>query len=168
MRDQETLFRRVIEESGNQIYRICRGYLADRDEVEDLYQEILLNVWKSLRSFRADSKLNTWVFRVAVNTALLYRKRYSRRKEVFARDLTGIEAVAEEGKEVAQEKERKLRILRKCIVALPKQERLIISLSLEGLRYEDIAEVVGIKANYVGVKINRIKTKLGKMISKEL
>ena len=127
--------------------------------MEDLLQEIMTNVWNSLPRFRAESAIHTWVYRIAVNTALVYRKKM-RQGEPLAEV-----ADARAGTHQNLEQEERLAALRRAIRSLAEQDRLIVTLLLEGLSYKEIAEVTGLTVNYVGVKISRIKQALEQVMT---
>ena len=152
--DRERLFHEVFQGRRSSLQRLCYGFLGSSEEVEDLLQEVMVNVWNSLPSFRGDSAVNTWVYRIAVNTALVYRKRMKRSVELP--ELTD----GSMGAHQTLEKQERLNALRRAISALPDQDRLIVTLLLEGLSYKEIAEITGLTVNYVGVKISRIKQTL--------
>jgi RNA polymerase sigma-70 factor (ECF subfamily) len=138
---------------------LCYGYLGSPEEVEDLFQEIMTNVWNSLPSFRAESAINTWVYRIAVNTALVYRKKIKRGVELP--DLPD----ARQGAQQNLEQQERLAALHRAIGSLADQDRLIVTLLLEGISYKEIADITGLTVNYVGVKISRIKQTLEQLMS---
>jgi len=159
-KEKEKLFLEVYNEYRLRIYRICYGYIYEKEQVEDLFQEIMLNIWNSLEKFKGDSSIGTWAYRVAVNTALLYNrktKQYKKVKGVASEINSFANLVTPDDK---NQMESRLNQLGKSISELEKQDRVIISLILEGLTYDQVAEIVGIKANYVGVKVTRIKKQL--------
>src|SRR5579872_206505 len=80
--ERERLFLQVFQGRRSSLQRLCYGFLGGPEEVEDLFQEIMTNVWNSLPSFRAEAAINTWVYRIAVNTALIYRKKIRRGEEL--------------------------------------------------------------------------------------
>ena len=157
--EKEALFFKIFRDNKDRLYRLCLGYLKNADEVQDLFQEVMLNIWRGLEGFRAESKVSTWVYRIAVNTSLLYLKKVNRIKKM-TEDIE-MEMIVDETS-VEPEMKNKVDQLRLCIASLKKQERLIITLLLEGMSYEEISEITGITVNYVGVKINRIKKELEK------
>ena len=136
------------------------AYLYDKGEVDDLYQEILYSVWKSLDSYKGAAQLSTWIYRVAVNTAINYNIKHKKQQHLELPETLNIPA---EEKDVKQE-EVQFKKLRHCIQQLESQDRLIISLVLEDKSYKDIAEITGGNTNNVGVKINRIKARLLKLM----
>ena len=162
--DKETLFITILNENRDRIYRLCMGYLSDKQEVDDLFQDVMINIWRGLDSFRGDAKTSTWVYRIAVNTSLIYNKRVYRKKQLFSQQEMD-EIIDQTGENV--EAKMNLAVLRKSISDLKKQDRLITTLLLEGMSYQEISDVIGISVNYVGVKINRIKKQLEKMINED-
>ena len=149
--EREKIFTDLFQRHRAPIQRLCYAYLNSADEVDDLFQEIMSNVWNALPGFRGDSQPGTWLYRIAVNTALFYRR--SRKRAEPLPEIVDQSAGAHQN----LEDEERLAALHRAIAALPDQERLIISLLLEGLSYREISEVTGLTVNYVGVKISRIK-----------
>jgi RNA polymerase sigma-70 factor, ECF subfamily len=161
--EKERLFERIVEENRHRIYRVCRAYLTDPDEAKDLYQDILLKVWLHLDTFRGEASHSTWLYRIALNTAILYRKKQQRQPVALPESVLQIPESNSDatGK---QQQEKLLEQLQHCIAQLETSDRLIISLVLEEMAYKDIAEVLGITLNHVGVKISRIKQKLASLM----
>ncbi len=160
--EKEKRFQDLYRENHTRIYRLCYGYALEKNEVDDLFQEIMVNLWRNLEKFRGDSKLSTWVYRVAVNTALLYNKRIKRKEtvELEKQQPDPKETDNAEKLELIQDLAR----LQWCLNQLKKQDRLIMTLMLEDMSYKEIAEVVGISVSHVGVKINRIKQLLASCV----
>lgn len=161
--EKEKIFTGVFKENKDKIFRLCYTSLNNKDEVDDLFQEVMINVWRSLESFRNESKISTWIYRITVNTALLFSKRFKTKLNRFA-NFEPNELDEKQQYENSFQKifDEELKILHYAISKLNKQDRLIIGLFLEDMSYEEISEIVGISANYVGVKINRIKAALAK------
>lgn len=157
--ERERLFQELFAANQDRIRRLCYGYLGPCGEVEDLFQEVMVNVWNSLPSFRGESSAATWVYRIAVNTALIYR-----RKRRTTEPLSELADPARGAQQSLEDRER-LAALRAAIATLPGQDRLVITLLLEGLSYKEIAEITGLTVNYVGVKISRIKQTLETMLT---
>jgi len=149
--EREQLFLELFHSHKARIQRLCYGYTNSTSESEDLFQEIMTNVWNSLPGFRGDSQPGTWLYRIAVNTALMHRRRRKPTEE-----LSDIPDAAI-GPQQSLEQQERLVALHCAIATLADQDRVIVSLLLEGLSYKEIAEITGITVNYVGVKINRIK-----------
>lgn len=160
---KEKQFQTLLEESKGSIYRICKSYLYDESQQEDLFQEIVLELWKSMDRFRHEAKWNTYIYRIALNTAIRYNLKHKRQKEISPQVVKS-ELYATEHGSSQVEKEEQLAQMHRCIQQLDSADRLIISLVLEDLSYKEIAEILESNVNHVGVKINRIKKKLLKLM----
>ncbi len=162
--EREQLFRQVFMENRESIRRLCYGYVYHKDDVEDLFQEIMINIWSNLHTFREEASIKTWAYRISVNTALIHVRKIKRKNTLFS-SMSG-ENVARNAFHDDDRSEEALEIeqLRNHIASLRPQDRLIITLLLEGLSYREISELVGISVNYIGVKINRIKRLLQKQL----
>jgi len=159
---QETLFNQLVKDNHAAIYRICRAYLYDASQADDLYQEILYQAWKSIQAFKGEAKVSTWIYRIAVNTAINFNLKNKRHQHLPMPDF--FQPAYEETLPEKQAQEAQLNKLRYCISRLETQDRLIISLVLEDKSYKDIAEITGSNINNVGVKISRIKARLLKLM----
>ncbi len=162
---REEYFKEIITHHKDKIYRICLAYLYEKDLVDDLYQEVLINVWNGLKNFKGNSKLTTWLYRVTLNTTITFNRYTKKHVQLSNRELpdTFEEVIDTE----RQARENRVNKLMQCVQKLKKDERLIISLVLEELSYKEIAEIIGIEANNVGVRINRIKKRLLKIYNNE-
>ncbi|MGJ1408288.1 RNA polymerase sigma factor [Sphingobacterium thalpophilum] len=143
------------------IHRICCMYLDNKADREDLFQEIVLQAWKSLKGFRADAKFQTWLYRVGLNTAITYIKQDSRNT------LAELQFSQESYCEITYSEDEDMLIMYRAISKLTKVEKALVALYLEDYSYNEIAETMGISTNHVAVKISRIKTKL-RELSKQL
>ena len=160
---KEKLFTEVFKENKDRIFRLCYTSLNNKDEVDDLFQEVMTNVWRSLDGFRNESKISTWIYRITVNSALLFNKRFKTKSGRFQNfEHHELEEMHGGGNPFERNLDEDLQSLHKAIAKLNSQDRIIIGLFLEEMSYDEITEVVGISRNYVGVKINRIKTILAK------
>jgi RNA polymerase sigma-70 factor (ECF subfamily) len=147
------------------VFRLCCAYCADPDDRLDLLQMIFLNVWKNLDSFEARSKIGTWIYRIAVNTALLYIKRENRRKSLFRSSaIEGVYTTRRSQPDIILDDREDVNMLYTAINRLPELDRLIITMTLDELSYKQIADVTGLTANHIGVKVNRIKKTLAAYI----
>ncbi len=136
----------------------------DKDECrEDLFQDILVQLWQSYPSFNKKSKFSTWMYRVSLNTAIAQFRKDKRNNEDSVPDIPV--NIPEE--ETYQEKEARRSLVQKAINKLSKAEKAIIILYMDDYSYEEISEISGMTMSNVGVKISRIKTKLQKIL-KEL
>jgi RNA polymerase sigma-70 factor, ECF subfamily len=166
--NKESLFNEVFRENKDKIFKLCYSYLDKKDNAEDLFQEVMMNVWINLDNFRGESRISTWIYRIAINTALLYNKKDSRYNKIKNQNGNPEKIQAIDSFDESMEKEKKIILLYESISKLSKQNRLIISLALEGLSYADIGEIIGITINNVGVRINRIKDELFKIMKGEV
>ena len=139
------------------IHKVCNIYCDDLEDRNDLFQEILAQLWKSYPSFRKESKFTTWMYRVALNTAITSFKKI-RRQPGFNRLTDQNLQIADEMSSL--EMDENILLLKQAVSKLSGIEKSIILLFLENKNYEEIAEITGITQNYVRVKMNRIKKKL--------
>ena len=154
----EKEFIEMIAAQKRVIYKVCYVYAKDEDDLNDLFQEVVLNLWKGFPRYRGDSKLTTWVYSVATKTCITYLRHVTKRPQTvpLTTDVTGL--LADENEHAGQ-----LRELYRLINQLGKLERALILLWLEERSYQEIAEILGISRANVAVKLNRTKEKLKKM-----
>ncbi|WP_316820570.1 RNA polymerase sigma factor [Pedobacter gandavensis] len=145
-------FEDIYKRYAPQIFRVCRGYTNDIDYARDLVQDTFISAWMNLSSFRNQSHISTWLFRIATNKCL-------RAIEITKR-MPPTELPFNLAESFEESQEEKLDFLYQCIAELGETERIIISLELEGLPQAEIAAVVGLSNGNVRVKIHRIKEKL--------
>lgn len=149
---KQRLFEEVVAANQRRIMAIARTY-APPIERQDLCQEIMLQMWKGLDGFEGRSAPSTWVYRVALNTAITFRRKNSRRIEPSASSLDDCPVDPTAPPSVAAE----IVILEDFLGALGKIDRAVFLLYLEDLTYRDISEVTGLSESHVGVRINRLK-----------
>ena len=151
---KEQEFSKMVREQKSTIYTVCYMFSNDEDEVSDLFQETLINLWKGYESFRHESKLSTWIYRVAMNTCISAdrKKRRQGTKVPLSMDIDLYNDEDHETKQVRQLHER--------IQRLDLIDRALVMMWLEGMNYDEIADVIGISVKSVGVKLVRIKEKL--------
>ena len=152
----EAEFLDMMQKYNRIIYKVTSFYVDEHNALDDLYQDVVLNLWKAFPNFREESQLSTWIYRIALNTCVSYYRKNTRRP-ACVEIMPDIKAYVEENEAVAE--------LYACINRLGKLERALILLYLEDRPYKEIAEIMGITATNVSTKINRIKEKL-KQISK--
>lgn len=158
-------FKEIIKKYHPILYKIGRVYAND-DDFDDLYQEMLIAIWKALKNFRGDSKISTWLYKVALNTALTYQRR--NKFSFFQKsNLEEIENIPFTNENIALEREASIEALYAAIKQLKSDDRSLVLLYLEEKSYEEIAEILGISTSLVGVKINRVKKKLFKLLNVE-
>ncbi len=160
----EKEFVKIISENQGIIHKVCSVYCDSEEDRRDLFQEILTQLWKSYATFRNESKFSTWMYRVAINTAITSFKKIKRQPE--QKSLVP-ELMQIAGEEYNPEIEEQILLLHRAIAQLSGIEKSIILLFLENRDYEEIAEITGITRNYVRVKMNRIKHKLKKYMDIE-
>jgi len=155
-------FIQLVTDAQGIIHKVCAIYCSDRELRKDLFQEILIQLWKSYPSFKHRAKFSTWMYRVSLNVALQYvRKEQRKPLEVEFSGALG-DLSAEEGDDHYEEE---LQLLHAAIAQLNDVEKAIVMLYLEDKSNDEIAEIIGISQNYVRVKMNRAKTKLKKILN---
>ena len=153
MTQLEQQFTKTVKEHKSTIYTVCYMFSQDADEVNDLFQEVLVNLWKGFESFEQRSDIRTWIYRVALNTCIsLDRKK---RRQATARLSMDINLF-----EDRDEDTRQVDMLHKRIAKLQPFDRAIVLLWLENLPYDEIGQIVGISAKNVGVRLYRIREQL--------
>ena len=157
-KELEKEFLDMIEAHKRIIYKVCYMYANGQDDLNDLFQETVLNLWKSFTRYRGDSTYNTWVYRIAMNTCITFLRRSSTRPQTIPMT-TDVARLAAEEEDVAGQ----LRELYRLINQLGKLERALILLWLEERSYQEMADILGISKANVAVKLNRTKEKLKKM-----
>lgn len=155
----EKIFLETIGAHQRIIFKVSRMYRNTSEDQQDLFQEIVYQLWRAFPGFRHESKVTTWIYRIALNTAMA-----SYRKQRPSISLTEHPPDLADTSELPSEREEWLfRALR----TLSESERALISLYLEDYSYAEIASVTGISENYVGVKLNRIKEKLKALLNSQ-
>lgn len=147
-------FAELVNRYKDVIFKVCYVY-ASREELEDYYQEVLIQLWRSLPKFRNESKMSTWIYRISLNTCISYVRKNKKVNKVSLIDWDFIDNDIEKKYYIDE--------LYLLINRLNKFEKAIILLWLEDRDYEEIASIVGISKNNVAVKLNRIKEKLRRM-----
>ncbi|MDT0551785.1 MAG: RNA polymerase subunit sigma-70 [Bacteroidetes bacterium MedPE-SWsnd-G1] len=153
----EQQFVQQLEENQNIVHKVCRVYTTNSDAHKDLFQEITIQLWKAYPKFRGEAKFSTWMYRVALNTAItLYRKS---KRQIKTNDISDFHYKLE-SEEYDGEIEEQMKLLYQAIHQLSDVEKALILLYLEDKPYKEIAETIGITEVNARVKVNRIKTKL--------
>ena len=153
----ELEFAQTVKEHKSPIYTVCYMFSNNPEEVADLFQEILINLWKGFPKFREDSNVRTWIYRVSLNTCISSERKNKRRVETLplTMDINLFDDSDDDTKQV--------QMLRNRINKLGPFDRAIVLLWLENLSYEEIAAIVGISAKNVSVRLVRIREQLKKM-----
>jgi len=156
-KDLEHSFVSELEEHQNIIHKVCKIYTNDDDSHKDLFQEITIQLWKAYPKFRGDAKFSTWMYRVALNTAItLYRKS---RKEVKTQDFESV-VYKVKADYYDDTEEQQLKLMYDAVKQLSDIEKALVFLYLEDKDYAEISDTLGITEVNARVKMNRIKTKL--------
>lgn len=157
MNNLENEFARIVREHKGTIYTVCYMFSKDEDEVADLFQDILINLWKGFSKFRGDSNIRTWIYRVSLNTCISSDRKKKRKGETVPLDMN-INLFDD-----SQEDTKQIRMLQGRISRLGPFDRAIVLLWLENLSYDEIGAIVGITAKNVSVRLFRIKEQLRNM-----
>ena len=157
MQKSEEQFVALVEEYKQTIYMVCYLFSKDRAEVEELYQDILINIWKSLPQFEGRSSVRTWVWRVSLNTCISWQRGKRKRGARVPLELS-VDLYNDTDNDT-----RQIQMLHERINKLGPFDRAIVLLWLENISYEEIGEIVGISAKNVSVRLFRIKEKLIQM-----
>ena len=151
-----------LEQNQNIVHKVCRIYTNNQDAHNDLFQEISIQLWKAYPKFRGESKFSTWMYRVALNTAItLYRKS---KRTIKTQDFDSV-LFKVESTEYDDIEEEQLKILYKTIHHLSDIEKALVFLYLEDKNYKEIAETMGITEVNARVKMNRVKNKLRNILN---
>ena len=154
----EKEFLEMIAAQQRTVFKVCYIYAKDQDDLNDLFQEVVLNLWKSFPHYRGDSKLSTWVYRIAMNTCITFLRRSNSRPQTIPMTAQVASTLEADEKTAEQLKE-----LYRLINQLGKLERALILLWLEERSYQEMADILGISKANVAVKLNRTKEKLKQM-----
>ncbi|MBQ6062121.1 MAG: sigma-70 family RNA polymerase sigma factor [Prevotella sp.] len=156
MTTTEKRFAQTVAEHKSTIYTVCYMFSKDEDEVNDLFQEVLVNLWKGYEGFEHRSDIKTWIYRIALNTCISLERKKRRTPTVrLTMDINLFEDRDEDTRQVD--------MLHKRISKLQPFDRAIVLLWLEELSYEEIGQIVGITAKNVSVRLYRIKEQLKNM-----
>ena len=164
----EHKFLELVNENRNKILRVCRVYAWNSADQDDLYQEILFQTWRGLPGLKEKQFANTWLYRVAINTAISFvRKRASGSDRVVHFEHADLTRTIESRQETEDNPDDRIADLYTAIYQLNPLEKALVTLFLEDLTYEQIAEATGISANNVGVMLHRAKKKLSSLMTEE-
>ena len=158
---KEHQFEQLVRRHKRTIYTVCYMFSHDKDEIDDLFQEILIRLWNGFDTYEGRSDAKTWIYRVALNTAINQDKKERRRIQTvpLTVDIDPYEADDPSAQQIRELYDR--------ISRLDLIDRSLILLWLEGVSYDEIGAIIGITPNHVGVRLLRIKEKLVKMSKNE-
>ena len=157
MNELELEFAQIVKEHKGTIYTVCYMFSKDEAEVSDLFQDILVNLWKGFAKFRGESSYGTWIYRVSLNTCISADRKKKRKGETVPLDMS-INLFDDSAEDI-----RQVRMLQNRISRLGPFDRAIVLLWLENLSYDEIGAIVGISAKNVSVRLFRIKEQLRNM-----
>ncbi len=160
--EKEEIFAAVINQHKNQIHRICWGFTKSQEDIKDLFQDVIVNIWKGIDGFKNQSSYSTWIHRITINTCLLWKKKanyYHQSKEIN-------EMIPQPTyEEIEITGDSQLMNLKKAIDQLKSVDKTIILLVLEEVPHKEISEITGLSVSNIGVKVLRIKSQLRKMLT---
>lgn len=157
---KEKRFAALVAEHQGLLIKVSRLYTHCPEDEQDLFQEIVLQLWKSFDSFRGGSKISTWMYRVALNTAITLFRKKSRQPDLSA----DLDYVPDTTPFVEEELDENVKLLYRVIKMLPKVERALVMMYLEDVPYREIAETLGITEGNARVKMNRLKKTLKELM----
>ena len=157
MKEKETEFSDLVKRYKNTIFTVCYLFSKDQDEVNDLFQETLINLWRGFDGFQGKCDVKTWIWRVSLNTCLTFERKKKRRVDTLPLTMD-INLFTD-----TDDDTRQVQMLYRRINKLGMLDRAIILLWLENMSYEEIGEIIGISTKNVSVKLVRIKEQLKKM-----
>ena len=152
----EREFTQLVQEQKSTIYTVCYMFARDKDEAADLFQDVLLTLWKGIGKFRNDSEISTWVYRVSLNTCISADRK--KRKMPTTRLDMNIDLFDDDDTD-----SRQIQVLRQRIQRLQPLDRAIVLLWLESLSYQEIADIVGLTPKNISVRLTRIRLQLKQM-----
>ena len=155
MNTLETEFAQIVKENKSTIYTVCYMFSKDTDEVNDLFQEVLVNLWKGMSSFKGQSDIRTWIYRIALNTCISMDRKKKIATIPLSMDANLFQDQDEDTKQV--------KLLHNRINKLQPFDKAIVLLWLENISYDEIGEIVGISTKNVASRLFRIKEKLRTM-----
>lgn len=154
-------FTKLLKENQGIIHKVCNIYFCKKPEKEDYFQEIVIELWKAFPFFKGQSKFSTWMYRVALNSAIDILRKEKTQPQLIKISQTEFDIPDNQSSSSSEKKEK----LYRAIKLLSEVEKAIIILYLEDYSYKEISEIVGISETYTGVKISRIKTELQKTLN---
>jgi RNA polymerase sigma-70 factor (ECF subfamily) len=167
MSEKEEIFLEILSKQQDRIYRLIWSYVSTKMDHDDLFQNILLKIWKGLDSFEHRSSEGTWVYRIAINACIDYTRQLDKRTTQLSSEATAGFQVAGDG-DIENEliHHEKLSILYQIIHSLTPVEKTLITLYLEDLKHGEIARIIGITERHVAVKLSRIRKKINEQFKR--
>ena len=162
MDKKEKIFKRILIDYQDRIYRLCWSYAQNEDDRKDLFQNILLKIWKNLDSFQGKSSLSTWIFRLSVNTSIDYMRQHQKLRRLSVEIDVSYLDIIDKSHNVEKNVllSENIMLLHKFISQLSFIDRTLVYFYIEDLKYSEIAHILGISEKNVSVKVFRVKEKL--------
>jgi len=162
----ERTFEEILDKNKHKIYRICKIYAVSPLEPQDLFQEVIFQIWKSLESFKGKSAIDTWVYKITINVCLRFKMKLDKSNSKTDRFESIHFMPVEKGPEDFEQE--KFRFLKECISTLNETDTSLIVLYLDDLSYKDIGLITGLSENHIAVKMKRIRNKLFECIATKI
>lgn len=162
-KEQLKIFDLWIEEYTPLLFKVVRAYASTPDDQDDLFQEISIQVWRSIPNFKEKSKASTWLYRISLNVALNWKRKHKKHEE-GKQSFENVRHILHQPVEAADDR---LDWLYREIAKLDKVDRSVTLLMLDGFSYKEMSEILGISESNIGVKIHRIKKHLTKQSQKQ-
>lgn len=160
MNSKEQQFTQLIKLHKETIYTVCLMHTADQDEAQDLMQEALIQLWRSFETFRGESDIRTWIWRVTSNACISFCRKEEKHRETLHLEVVDLLTIDDEDN-------RQIRMLHDRIYRLRPFDRTVVLLWMEDMSYEEIGQILGISAKNVSVRLFRIKEQLRQMSNPE-
>jgi len=160
--ERDRIFGEWLEAHKAILFKVSRAYGAAHSDSEDLFQEIALQLWHSVDAFRGDAAVTTWIYRVALNTALAWTRK-ERKHGAGRQDFEAATALLV----TPADRDPRLEWIYQRIAELDEVNRSLALLMLDGFSYREMSQILGLGESHVGVKINRIKAALSAQLAKE-
>lgn len=161
------MFTSVIDENKGIIYKVANSYCRDKEDRNDLIQEILAQLWRAFEKYDKQYKLSTWMYRISLNVAISFYRKERKHKNIVELKQEELLNIADEAESDKSEPEENVRLLYQFIGGLNKLNKAVMLLYLENESYQTIAETLGITETNVATKISRIKKKLKLQFSEQ-
>ncbi|WP_074407706.1 RNA polymerase sigma factor [Aquimarina megaterium] len=167
MQNQDQLiFNQILEDNKDTIYRICRIYAVSPIEPQDLFQEVIIHIWKSYSTFKGKSNISTWIYKISLNVCSRSKMKFDRSNDKLVQ-FKSIQFLLTENIPENNNQE-KYRALHDCISILNESDKAIIILYLDELPYKEIATITGLTENHIAVKMKRIRKLLFNCITPKI
>lgn len=158
MQELQAAFTDMIQQHERLVYKVCHLYAADAEDARDLFQEIVLQAWTGYQRYRGDAAIGTWLYRVALNTAITHKRKKNKHYPAYLPDITAIQMTDEMNCTDAEA----YKLMHQMIGTLPPLDKALVLLYLEDRPHAEIADILGISTSNVGTKLNRIKDRMRK------